>query len=154
MKDLNGDNYSEIKTFPNLIENLNKFKQKHYFVNVYETKENIEYNYLSSSITDENPADIEICRQMPCMHPQFGYHVNVLEAPVELSMEFTIPANKIQNQFELVKVYVIDVEILLKNRHKTFPEFKAIEAIVLETTTFNSAKSNTSIKSLTRKNST
>ena len=52
--------------------------------------------------------------------------------PVELSMEFTIPANQITNKLKLIGVYVIDVLKLNENSNKTFDEFKALEAIILK----------------------
>jgi hypothetical protein len=66
------------------------------------------------------------------MHPQFGYHININELPVELSIEFTMPANQITNKLKLIGVYVIDVLKLNDNVNKNFDEFKAIEAIILK----------------------
>jgi hypothetical protein len=66
------------------------------------------------------------------MHPQFGYHIDVNELPVELSIEFTIPANQIGSKLKLIGVYVIDVSILNANINKTFDKFKALEAIILK----------------------
>jgi len=66
------------------------------------------------------------------MHPQFGYHLHELKPPVELSIEFTIPANQIGNKLKLIGVYVIDVFKLNENKNKNYNEFKAIESIVLK----------------------
>ena len=102
--------------------------------------ETIPYDYLSESISFQNPADISKCSENACMHPQFGYHVHALEPPVELSIEFTIPANKIGNKLKLIGVYVIDVFKLNENKNKDFNEFKATDAIVLK---YNFTKNNT-----------
>ena len=66
---------------------------------------------------------------------QFFYNSNkkfITLLPVELSMEFTIPANQITNKLKLIGVYVIHVLKLNENSNKTFDEFKALEAIILK----------------------
>jgi len=101
-------------------------------LNIYETQEDIPYKYLGKSIVNENPLDEDECKKMACMHPQFGYHLYELEPPVELSIEFTIPANQIGNKLKLIGVYIIDILKLNENKNKNFNEFKAIKAIVLK----------------------
>ena len=125
--------HPKLENFTELLSDLKLHNRRYYFLNIYETQEDIPYKYLGDSIVDENPLDEEECKKRACMHPQFGYHLYELEPPVELSMEFTIPANQIGNKLKLVGVYVIDVFKLNENKEKTFLEFKATEAIVLKT---------------------
>lgn len=120
------DNFSE------LLSDLQSHNRRYYFLNIYETKENIEYQYLDRSIIDQNPLDEKKCSSGACMHPQFGYHLHELNPPVELSIEFTIPANKIGKKLKLIGVYLIDVFKLNENKDKDFNKFKAIESIVLK----------------------
>ena len=120
------DNFSE------LLYDLKSHNRRYYFLNIYETKENIEYQYLDRSIRYQNPLDEEQCSSGACMHPQFGYHLHELKTPVELSIEFTIPANQIGNKLKLIGVYLIDVFKLNENKDKNFNNFKAIESIVLK----------------------
>ena len=121
-------------TIDTLKTDLINYRRKYYFLNIYETFEDIPYHYMSTSIQGENPLDENrsICRQQACMHPQFGYHTNDTVPPVELSLEFTIPANQIGNRLKLIGVYLIDVSKLYENQAKDFTEFKAIDAIVLK----------------------
>jgi hypothetical protein len=112
-------------------EDINKYENKYYFLHVYKTIENIEYKYLED-ILDENPHDFKECTKQACLHPQFGYHINELEPPVELSMEFTIPANKIRGNIKLEKVYLVDVNILMQNYTKDFNNFNPLTSIVCE----------------------
>lgn len=134
---LNNDFYNIANTkafanYDNLLTNLKSHTRSHYYLNIYQTEQSIPYKYLSKSIETDNPKDDEQCKNMACMHPQFGYHIDVNELPVELSMEFTIPANQITNKLKLIGVYVIDVLKLYENSNKTFDEFKALEAIILK----------------------
>ena len=124
--------YPELNNYKKMLNDLKSNNRRYYFLNVYQTTQNIPYKYLSKSVVDENPLDYDECKKIACMHPQFGYHLNGLEPPVELSLEFTIPANKIGNKLKLIGVYVIDVFKLNENKNKNFNEFKAIEAIVLK----------------------
>ena len=112
-------------------EDINKYENKYYFLHVYKTIENIEYKYLED-ILDENPHDFKECTKQACLHPQFGYHINELEPPVELSMEFTIPANKIRENIKLEKIYLVDVNILMQNYTKDFNNFNPLTSIVCE----------------------
>lgn len=112
-------------------EDINKYENKYYFLHVYKTIENIEYKYLED-ILDENPHDFKECSKQACLHPQFGYHINELEPPVELSMEFTIPANKIRGNIKLEKIYLVDVNILMQNYTKDFNNFNPLTSIVCE----------------------
>jgi hypothetical protein len=115
-----------------LLTDLKSHARSHYYLNIYQTLQSIPYKYLSKSIEADNPKDDKECETIACMHPQFGYHINVNELPVELSIEFTMPANQITNKLKLIGVYVIDVSILNANINKTFDEFKALEAIILK----------------------
>lgn len=112
-------------------EDINKYENKYYFLHVYKTIENIEYKYLQD-ILYENPHDFRECTKQACLHPQFGYHINELEPPVELSMEFTIPANKIRGNIKLEKIYLVDVNILMQNYTKDFNNFNPLTSIVCE----------------------
>ena len=125
-------NSDEFANYDKLLDDLKSHNRSHYYLNIYQTVKTIPYKYLSKSIERDNPFDDEQCKNMACMHPQFGYHINVNELPVELSMEFTIPANQITNKLKLIGVYVIDVSKLNENSNKTFDEFKALEAIILK----------------------
>ena len=136
----NFDNYTKLINVDEVLSDLKSNQRRYYFLNIYKTMETIPYDYLSESISNQNPADISKCSENACMHPQFGYHVHALEPPVELSMEFTIPANKIGNKLKLIGVYVIDVFKLNENKNKDFTEFKATDAIVLK---YNFTKNNT-----------
>ena len=124
--------YPELNNFKNMLNDLKSKDRRYYFLNIYQTTQNIPYKYLSKSVVNENPLDYDECKKIACMHPHFGYHLNGLEPPVELSLEFTIPSNKIGNKLKLIGVYVIDVFKLNENKNKNFNEFKAIEAIVLK----------------------
>ena len=128
----NWTNSDEFANYDKLLDDLKSHTRSHYYLNIYQTLQTIPYKYLSKSIEMDNPLDDEQCKTMACMHPQFGYHINVNELPVELSMEFTIPANQITNKLKLIGVYVIDVSKLNDNSNKTFDEFKALEAIILK----------------------
>lgn len=128
----NWTNSDEFANYDKLLTDLKSHTRSHYYLNIYQTLQTIPYKYLSKSIERDNPLDDEQCKNMACMHPQFGYHINVNELPVELSMEFTIPANQITNKLKLIGVYVIDVSKLNENSNKTFDEFKALEAIILK----------------------
>ncbi len=122
----------QLENFSELLSDLKLHNRRYYFLNIYETQENIQYEYLGDSIQYVNPLDEEKCNKIACMHPQFGYHLHELEPPVELSIEFTIPANQIGNKVKLIGVYVIDVFKLNENKNKNYNEFKAIESIVLK----------------------
>jgi hypothetical protein len=128
----NWTNSDKFANYDKLLDDLKSHTRSHYYLNIYQTVKTIPYKYLSKSIERDNPIDDEQCKNMACMHPQFGYHINVNELPVELSMEFTIPANQITNKLKLIGVYVIDVSKLNDNINKTFDEFKALEAIILK----------------------
>ena len=128
----NWKNSDEFANYDTLLDDLKSHTRSHYYLNIYQTLQTIPYKYLSKSIERDNPFDDEQCKTMACMHPQFGYHINVNELPVELSIEFTIPANQITNKLKLIGVYVIDVSKLNENSNKTFDEFKALEAIILK----------------------
>ena len=110
---------------------LYNYENRYYFLNVYKTLEDIEYDYLHDLIY-ENPLDFNKCHKKACLHPQFGYHINELEPPVELSMEFTIPANKIRGNIKLTNIYLVDVDILIKNYRKDFNNFNALSSIIAE----------------------
>jgi hypothetical protein len=125
-------NYDEFANFDKLLDDLKYHTRSHYYLNIYKTVQTIPYKYLSQSIQTDNPKDDKECETKASMHPQFGYHINVNQLPVELSIEFTIPANQITNKLKLIGVYVIDVSILNANINKTFDEFKALEAIILK----------------------
>lgn len=122
----------KLEKFSEILSDLKLHNRRYYFLNIYEIQENIQYEYLGDSIIYQNPLDEEKCTKNACMHPQFGYHLSVLNPPVELSMEFTIPANQIGNKLKLIGVYVIDILKLIENKNKNFNEFKAIESIVLK----------------------
>ena len=128
----NWTNSDEFANYDKLLDDLKSHTRSHYYLNIYQTEQSIPYKYLSKSIEMDNPIGDEQCKNMACMHPQFGYHIDVNELPVELSMEFTIPANQITNKLKLIGVYVIDVSKLNDNSNKTFDEFKALEAIILK----------------------
>jgi hypothetical protein len=125
-------NYDEFADYDKLLNDLKSHARSHYYLNIYQTLRPIPYKYLSKSIETDNPIDDKECETKACMHPQFGYHIDVNELPVELSIEFTIPANQIGNKLKLIGVYVIDVSILNENINKTFDKFKALEAIILK----------------------
>jgi hypothetical protein len=125
-------NYDEFADYDKLLNDLKSHARSHYYLNIYQTVQPIPYKYLSKSIETDNPKDDKECETKACMHPQFGYHINVNELPVELGIEFTIPANQISNKLKLIGVYVIDVSILNENINKTFDKFKALEAIILK----------------------
>ena len=125
-------NYDEFANYDKLLDDIKSHARSHYYLNIYQTLQAIPYKYLSKSIETDNPKDDKECETMACMHPQFGYHINVNELPVELSIEFTMPANQITNKLKLIGVYVIDVLKLNDNINKNFDEFKAIEAIILK----------------------
>jgi hypothetical protein len=125
-------NYDEFADYDNLLNDLKSHARSHYYLNIYQTLQAIPYKYLSKSIETDNPKDDKECETKACMHPQFGYHINVNELPVELSIEFTMPANQITNKLKLIGVYVIDVLKLNDNINKNFNEFKALEAIILK----------------------
>lgn len=120
------------QNFNDLLSDIKLHNRRYYFLNIYETQKIIPYEYLEDSIQLQNPLDEDKCKKKACMHPQFGYHLHELEPPVELSIEFAIPANKIDNNLKLIGVYVIDVFKLNENKNKNFNEFKAIESIVLK----------------------
>ena len=122
----------KIENISELLLDLKSNIRRYYFLNIYETQEDINYDYLDKSIQFINPSDVDKCEKNACMHPQYGYHINELEPPVELSMEFTIPADKIGKKIKLIGVYLIDVFKLNENKNKNFNEFKAIESIVLK----------------------
>ena len=126
------DNYPELNNYKKMLNNLKSNNRRYYFLNIYQTTQDIPYKYLSKSVVDENPLDFDECKKTACMHPQFGYHLHELKPPVELSIEFTIPANQIGNKLKLIGVYVIDVFKLNENKNKNYNEFKAIESIVLK----------------------
>jgi len=126
------DNYPELNNYKKMLNNLKSNNRRYYFLNIYQTTQNIPYKYLSKSVVDENPLDFDECKKTACMHPQFGYHLHELKPPVELSIEFTIPTNQIGNKLKLIGVYVIDVFKLNENKNKNFSQFKAIESIVLK----------------------
>ena len=126
------DNYIELNNYKKMLNNLKSNNRRYYFLNIYQTTQDIPYKYLSKSVIDENPLDFDECKKTACMHPQFGYHLHELKPPVELSIEFTIPANQIGNKLKLIGVYVIDVFKLNENKNKNYNEFKAIESIVLK----------------------
>jgi hypothetical protein len=125
-------NYDEFADYDKLLDNMKSHARSHYYLNIYQTVQTIPYKYLSKSIQTDNPIDDKECETKACMHPQFGYHIDVNELPVELSIEFTIPANQIGSKLKLIGVYVIDVSILNENINKTFDKFKALEAIILK----------------------
>ena len=114
-----------------ILSDIKRTKRRYYFLNIYETTKSIDYKYLSKSIVDENPSDGSGCSYGACLHPQFGYHGHTLDPPVELSMEFTIPANKVSSIVKLLGVYVVDTLKLEENKNNTFEKFHAIDAIVL-----------------------
>jgi len=128
-------NYDEFADYDKLLNDLKSHARSHYYLNIYQTVQPIPYKYLSKSIETDNPIDDKECETKACMHPQFGYHIDVNELPVELGIEFTMPANQIGskgNKLKLIGVYVIDVSILNDNINKTFDKFKALEAIILK----------------------
>jgi hypothetical protein len=125
-------NYDEFADYDKLLTDLKSHARSHYYLNIYQTLQAIPYKYLSKSIEADNPKDNKECETNACMHPQFGYHINVNELPVELGIEFTMPANQITNKLKLIGVYVIDILKLNDNINKNFDEFKAIEAIILK----------------------
>jgi len=128
-------NYDEFADYDKLLADLKSHTRSHYYLNIYQTLQSIPYKYLSKSIETDNPKDDKECETKACMHPQFGYHIDVNELPVELGIEFSIPANQIGskgNKLKLIGVYVIDVSILNENINKTFDKFKALEAIILK----------------------
>lgn len=125
-------NYDEFADYDKLLTDLKSHTRSHYYLNIYQTVQSIPYKYLSKSIETDNPKDDKECETKACMHPQFGYHINVNELPVELGIEFTMPANQITNKLKLIGLYVIDVSILNANINKTFDKFKALEAIILK----------------------
>jgi hypothetical protein len=125
-------NYDEFADYDKLLNDFKSHARSDYYLNIYQTLEAIQYKYLSKSIETDNPKDDKECETKACMHPQFGYHIDVNELPVELGIEFTIPANQIGNKLKLIGVYVIDVSILNENINKNFDKFKAIEAIILK----------------------
>ena len=125
-------NYDEFADYDKLLGDLKSHARSHYYLNIYQTLRPIPYKYLSKSIETDNPKDDKECETKACMHPQFGYHIDVNELPVELGIEFTIPANQIANKLKLIGLYVIDVSILNENINKTFDKFKALEAIILK----------------------
>jgi hypothetical protein len=128
-------NYDEFADYDKLLNDLKSHARSHYYLNIYQTLQAIPYKYLSKSIEADNPKDDKECETKACMHPQFGYHIDINELPVELGIEFTMPANQIGskgNKLKLIGVYVIDVSILNANINKTFDEFKALEAIILK----------------------
>jgi len=141
--------FPKLKNYDDLVEDINSKKRQYFFLNIYETKENIPFKFLEWG---DHPSQTEICKKIACLHPQFGFHVDdsfSADDPVELSVEFTIPANKIGNKLKLLAVYVIDLFILIENRNKNFNEFKATDAIVLEA---NFTQKNTSLaKSLSNR---
>lgn len=127
--------YDEFADYDKLLNDLKSHARSHYYLNIYQTLQAIPYKYLSKSIETDNPKDEKDCEAMACMHPQFGYHIDVNELPVELGIEFTMPANQIGSKgskLKLIGVYVIDVLKLKDNVNKTFDEFKALEAIILK----------------------
>ena len=128
-------NYDEFANYDKLLNDLKSHTRSHYYLNIYQTVQPIPYKYLSKSVETDHPKDDKECETKACMHPQFGYHIDVNELPVELSIEFSIPANQIGskgNKLKLIGVYVIDVSILNENINKNFDKFKALEAIILK----------------------
>jgi hypothetical protein len=105
------------------------------YLNIYQTLQTIPYKYLPLPHGNtDHPDDNEACKNIACMHPELGYHIEVNESlPVELSIEFTIPINNISNKLKLIGVYAVDVLKLYDNKDKNFNEFKAIEALMLKT---------------------
>jgi hypothetical protein len=106
------------------------------YLNVYQTLQAIPYKYLERPHgAIYHPDYNKECENMACMHPQFGYHQSEYDTftPVELSIEFTIPTNQITNKLKLVGVYGVDVSKLFENTNKNFDQFKAVDAIILET---------------------
>lgn len=103
------------------------------FLNVYMTTVDFKnVNYLGDEVIEVNPGEVEDCLQDICLHPQFGYHADelVLEPPCELSLELTIPSDKLKDAgLILVKIYDIDLEMLKRHKYTTYPEFKAVSAI-------------------------
>jgi len=130
---------SDKESLESYANNLQMHSRQYYFLNIYETQKPLSYIYLDSTkypldniIENINPLDEEQCHNKACMHPQFGYHQIVgYSQPAELSMELTIPGNKLKKNLKLVKVKLIDISILLKNLDKNFRQFKAINALVL-----------------------
>jgi hypothetical protein len=128
-------NYDEFANYDKLLNDLKSHTRSHYYLNIYQTLQSIPYKYLSKSVETDHPKDDKECETKACMHPQFGYHIDVNELPVELGIEFSIPANQIGskgNKLKLIGVYVIDVSILNENINKNFDKFKALEAIILK----------------------
>jgi len=125
-------NYDAFANYDKLLADLKSHARSHYYLNIYQTLQPIPYKYLSKSIETDHPKDDKECETKACMHPQFGYHIDVNELPVELGIEFSIPANQIGNKLKLIGLYVIDVSILNENINKTFDKFKALEAIILK----------------------
>ena len=126
-----GSEYSKKPSdFHEITQDLTNKGRRYYFLNIYETTEDIEYKYLDAGVTEVNPLDVPECADVPCLHPQFGYHGHTLDPPVELSMELTIPTKMIPKAVRFVKALLIDVSILRAHARQTFPSFKAAEAIV------------------------
>ena len=114
---------------------MNKRSSKRmYYLNIYAVKEQIEFHKLFDSTIDSNPGDnpeIKTCGNTPCMHPQMAYHSNklVLEYPSELSMEFTLPYDKLSS-IKFMGAYVVDTLILKKNEGNTCNEFVPTRALL------------------------
>ena len=105
------------------------------YLNIYQTLEDIPYNYLPQIEQSNHPDNNKECENIACMHPQLGYHFNEFQnfMPTELSIEFTIPTKNIKNMLELIGVYKVNVSKLYENTYKNFQEFKALDAVMFET---------------------
>lgn len=126
-----GSEYSKKPSdFQEITQDITAKGRRYYFLNIYETTEDIQYKYLDAGVTEVNPLDVPECADTPCLHPQFGYHGHTLDPPVELSMELTIPTKMITKAVRFVKALLIDVSILRAQARQTFPSFKATQAIV------------------------
>ena len=104
------------------------------YLNVYKLQEDLEnVYYIGNNIMDLNPGEIEKCKQeQPCLHPQFGYHSNdqVLEPPVELSLELTLPSQNLEKyKLKYLLAYDIDIHMLQEKKDTTFTSFKATKAL-------------------------
>ena len=78
-----GSDYSaKPSSFKQLSENMTDKARRFYFLNIYETTRDLEYVYLDAGITEVNPLDVPRCLDVPCLHPQFGYHGDTLEPPL------------------------------------------------------------------------
>ena len=103
LNNLGSEYSSKPSSFKQLSENMTNKGRRFYFLNVYETTRDLEYVYLGEGITEVNPLDVPRCLDVPCLHPQFGYHGNTLDPPVELSMEFTVPPKVLPTSVRFVQ---------------------------------------------------